>query len=1076
MKKILTTTIALALLIAILVSYMPVSVSALTQQEQEDIYRVKTYRDFATIRLYVDALLNSDNYCYHLAVEDQSLRYTIVSLDSAEEAEQVLALLLNLSGSEIRKQSKNEVYCKLLGSFCDEFIDFIDISTLPEAEISKVQGAVKEVSDYYLKTFGIDTSVQLESGAIDYDDILDQVMTRCEGDLNVTAKTKLITSFNSFKESTRWLEEVRGITKIAGVSSKVFSIASESFALLAELESYKVTDERIKDLLFKIAYSTSNEMLRDTALTLRTKLMNSYEENLADGIAEIIDDELYDFASDKVKDYVIGKFGLVGTMAKLGIDCGVAASNMWFNTGKTIQLKKSIWCLNEVSEILVMLAQGELEQYDKYTSDSTYKAETAARAIYYLRALSAYRKQGESTYYELEKSIYGSTAVGAVRALDFLDLTGLDSELDIIEAWNNNTKEHFKSIDSALFSEIHPNEYVKDPVQTDERLATDFEATVEDGIYTIKNADSGKMMNVYAGKNADATNVVTWQFDGTTDQRFSIKHIKNGQYIVYAVCSSTGSGSFERCLDIYTGGTNVLPKEGNNVDIYKRDEAWNKSQLFYIVPMGDGTVVFESCSVPGLVISAQSPSTNNGNIAMAGYDCLESQQWYLCDTGGMQGDDLYINDYTNIGDYADDILGVARTQLGYMELDVATGAPLYNGKGTWYTKYGQRFNNSSGAWCAFFVMWCAEQADIPTTAIPQAQTYGSCSAMANWFKNNGLWQDATYTPWPGDIVFFDWDDDGKPNHVGIVESINDDGSINTIEGNVCLDDNLELADSGYYQVGQVTRSEDIFGYGTPSFNFTNVANSVVLVGGKTNGKAYMLPDANSDTVWYVDANDRCVVLCWDNDYYLLMYPFLNTGKYVTAYVPADIVSVFSEPYFDPPFAEDYYTINKQVVLKAETKAYHNPSTSPLMSASTDLRIRATWSKGSIVTVLFKYGDFYFVRTETQTGFVPVSAIDLTNVPESNLPDDTQPDDTTPTEPDQPTTTPPAGNDDEEDYLQGDVDGDGKLGENDGLLILQFAAKLLELNEKELTRADADGNGVVNVADAATIFTLIRNEG
>lgn len=608
--------------------------------------------------------------------------------------------------------------------------------------------------------------------------------------------------------------------------------------------------------------------------------------------------------------------------------------------------------------------------------------------------------------------------------------------------------------------------------ESDDYIASDFGATVEDGIYTIKNADSGKMMNVYDGKNADATNVVTWNFDGTTDQRFFIKHIGNGQYVVFAVCSSTGSGGYSRCLDIYTGGTGILPKDGDNIDIYTRDEAWNQCQLFYIVPMGDGTVVFEACSVPGLVISAESPSANNGNIGMASYDCLESQQWYLCDTGGMHGEDLYVNDYSNIGDYADDIVGVAKTQLGYMELDVATGAPLYNGNGTWYTKYGQRFNNSSGAWCAFFVMWCAEQADIPTTAIPQAQTYGSCTNMANWFKNNGLWQDATYTPWPGDIVFFDWDDNGKPNHVGIVESVNDDGSINTIEGNICLDDTLELADSGYYQVGQVTRSEDIFGYGTPSFNFTDVANSMVLIGGKTDGKAYMLPDSSSDTVWYVDAGDRCVVLCWDNDYYLLMYPFLNTGKYVTAYVPADIVSVFSEPYFDPPFAEDYYTINKQVVLKAETKAYHNPSTSALMNGSVDARIRATWDKDAVVTVLFKYGDYYFVRAETQTGFVPVSSIDLTNVPENNLPEDTQPDETTPTEPDQP-TTPPEEDEKAENYLMGDVDGNGKLEENDGLLILQYAADLLVFGDDELARADADGNGAINVADAAKIFMMIK---
>lgn len=689
------------------------------------------------------------------------------------------------------------------------------------------------------------------------------------------------------------------------------------------------------------------------------------------------------------------------------------------------------------------------------------------------------------------EEVFGDTFVDALSAVQDLKdvLDQIEAKLEVNEQYETYYSQYYlgalgaekefvskyslskamNNVCTLIGRDIYNTDSIPD---SDDYIASDFNATVEDGIYTIKNASSGKMMNVYAGKNADATNVVTWNYDGTTDQRFYVKHMGNGQYVVFAVCSSSASGGYSRCLDIYTGGTDILPEEGDNIDIYTRDEAWDDCQLFYIVPMGDDTVVFEACSVPGLVISAESPSANNGNIGMASYECLESQQWYLCDTGGMHGEDLYVNDYTNIGDYADDIVGVAKTQLGYMELDVATGAPLYNEDGTWYTKYGQRFKNSSGAWCAFFVMWCAEQADIPTTAIPQAQTYGKCTNMANWFKNNGLWQDAAYTPWSGDIVFFDWDDNGNPDHVGIVESVNADGSINTIEGNICLDDALEPADSGYYQVGRATRSEDIFGYGTPSFSFTDIANSVALIGGKTDGKAYMLPDSDSETVWYVDANDRCVVLCWDNDYYLLMYPFLNTGKYITAYVPADIVSVFSEPYFDPPLAEDYYTINKQVILKAEIKVYHNPSTSALMNGREDVRIRATWDKDAVVTVLFKYGNYYFVRTETQTGFVPVSSIALTNVPESNLPEDTQPDETTPTEPDQPTTQP---EEDEkaEDYLMGDVDGNGKLEENDGLLILQYAADLLVFSDDESVRADADGNGTINVADAAKIFMMIK---
>ncbi|WP_442857824.1 CHAP domain-containing protein [Blautia sp. AM47-4] len=52
-----------------------------------------------------------------------------------------------------------------------------------------------------------------------------------------------------------------------------------------------------------------------------------------------------------------------------------------------------------------------------------------------------------------------------------------------------------------------------------------------------------------------------------------------------------------------------------------------------------------------------------------------------------------------------------------------------------------------------------------------------------WFQERGLWQDNSYEPRPGDIIFFDWDDggqDGSSDHVGIVEKV-ENGRIYTIE-------------------------------------------------------------------------------------------------------------------------------------------------------------------------------------------------------------------------------------------------------------------------------------------------------
>ena len=108
-------------------------------------------------------------------------------------------------------------------------------------------------------------------------------------------------------------------------------------------------------------------------------------------------------------------------------------------------------------------------------------------------------------------------------------------------------------------------------------------------------------------------------------------------------------------------------------------------------------------------------------------------------------------------------------------------------------------------WCAMFVSWCADQAGLlDAGAIPK---FENCVWGANWFKDNAGWADGSAEPSPGDIIFFDWEPDGYPDHVGIVEK-REDGLVYTIEGNV----NDDCAQGRYY-VGDTC----IFGYGLPAY-------------------------------------------------------------------------------------------------------------------------------------------------------------------------------------------------------------------------------------------------------------------
>ena len=83
-------------------------------------------------------------------------------------------------------------------------------------------------------------------------------------------------------------------------------------------------------------------------------------------------------------------------------------------------------------------------------------------------------------------------------------------------------------------------------------------------------------------------------------------------------------------------------------------------------------------------------------------------------------------------------------------------------------------------WCACFVSWCADRCGlIENGTFPR---FSLCSAGMSWFQANGKWQENTYQPSPGTIIFFDWNGDGNPDHVGIVEKC-ENGRVHTVEGN-----------------------------------------------------------------------------------------------------------------------------------------------------------------------------------------------------------------------------------------------------------------------------------------------------
>jgi hypothetical protein len=82
-----------------------------------------------------------------------------------------------------------------------------------------------------------------------------------------------------------------------------------------------------------------------------------------------------------------------------------------------------------------------------------------------------------------------------------------------------------------------------------------------------------------------------------------------------------------------------------------------------------------------------------------------------------------------------------------------------------------------GPWCAYFTSWAAAQAGAPLGEVGQG--FGSVEAVYAWAQRTGRAMPAGpgVAPSPGDLIVW------GGRHIGIVESVDPDGSIHTIEGN-----------------------------------------------------------------------------------------------------------------------------------------------------------------------------------------------------------------------------------------------------------------------------------------------------
>ena len=160
--------------------------------------------------------------------------------------------------------------------------------------------------------------------------------------------------------------------------------------------------------------------------------------------------------------------------------------------------------------------------------------------------------------------------------------------------------------------------------------------------------------------------------------------------------------------------------------------------------------------------------------------------------------------------YASKVVGQAKAWIGCKESDGSHKKIIdtYNSHKPLARGYKVKYTDS---WCAAFVSAVAIVLEY-TDIIP---TECGCQKMIDLFKDMGCWiENENRKPNPGDIIFYDWHDDGRgdnkgwADHVGIVEKV-EGNTITLIEGNYSSAvKRRRLAVNGLY----------IRGYGTPKYD------------------------------------------------------------------------------------------------------------------------------------------------------------------------------------------------------------------------------------------------------------------
>ena len=126
---------------------------------------------------------------------------------------------------------------------------------------------------------------------------------------------------------------------------------------------------------------------------------------------------------------------------------------------------------------------------------------------------------------------------------------------------------------------------------------------------------------------------------------------------------------------------------------------------------------------------------------------------------------------------AAEIVSRARSYIGTLENPAGSNNVVFN---TDY--YGHAVSGSAYPWCCAF-LWDVFRMGGASDLFYDGQRTAYCPALMSWGRKKGL-EVKTADIRAGDIVFFDWNGNKDPDHVGLATGAISNGKFPTVEGNI----------------------------------------------------------------------------------------------------------------------------------------------------------------------------------------------------------------------------------------------------------------------------------------------------